>query len=388
MKSGEGADTSYMLGSDNLFLSLYRFVPQDSGAHESDKAHESDEEKDTVKKKAYLEALTKAWPKKKHVEALKALCERQTLHLRTKEEAGLHTDMQTLRTEGRFIAGLGYDSPLEVGMTLHPLHGFPYLPGSSVKGIARTWAERVVLEQGETTREIIRDIFGHVPEAASEDQQKGAVHFLDALPTDLDASDTYLELDVMTPHYGPYYTNDDLPGDWHQPVPVPFLTVSPGTAFQFALSGSEERAVAQAATWLKEALMHLGAGSKTRSGYGYFVSPEQNTNTPSEESIADTANPVAPTSDSDDGGDLSSAIEPVSSIGNNTRDIPVEVVDNSSKPVQVKVYAEGYGDETYPCGGINNTKVYPPGTIFYAKTGTYSQDKGLIMLSFDKKITV
>lgn len=381
MKSGDGSDTSYTLRSDNLFLSFYRFVPEDPGTKEAD----------NVKKKAYLDALTNIWPQKRHVKALDALHKRRMLHLDAQQEVGMYTSSKILYTEGRFIAGLGYDGPLEVGMTLHPLHGFPYLPGSSVKGIARTWAERVVFERGETTREIIRNIFGHIPEAASEDQQKGAVHFLDALPTNLDASDKYLELDVMTPHYGPYYTNDDLPGDWYQPVPVPFLTVSPNTAFQFALTGSKEKEVAQAATWLRDALMHLGAGSKTRAGYGYFVGSKDGRSLESRESKAASAdNPGLNDLNSDDAsresGGLPSRVEPVSSIGKRTAQIPVEVVDNSSKPVQVKVYAEGYGNETYPCGGINNIKAYPPGTVFYAKTGTYSKNKGLIDLTFDKKI--
>uniref|UniRef100_UPI002ADE6D8E RAMP superfamily CRISPR-associated protein n=1 Tax=Thermoflexus sp. TaxID=1969742 RepID=UPI002ADE6D8E len=45
----------------------------------------------------------------------------------------------TMQTEGRLIVGLGRKGPLEVGFTFHR-YGFPVLPGSSLKGLARTWA--------------------------------------------------------------------------------------------------------------------------------------------------------------------------------------------------------------------------------------------------------
>src|SRR4051794_38448976 len=45
----------------------------------------------------------------------------------------------TLKTDWRFIAGLGRKGSLEVGFTFHR-YGFPILPGSSVKGIARAWS--------------------------------------------------------------------------------------------------------------------------------------------------------------------------------------------------------------------------------------------------------
>ncbi len=39
----------------------------------------------------------------------------------------------------RLIVGLGLPSPLETGITLHHLYGFPYLPGSAIKGVTRNW---------------------------------------------------------------------------------------------------------------------------------------------------------------------------------------------------------------------------------------------------------
>ncbi|MBK9095192.1 MAG: hypothetical protein IPM84_21030 [Anaerolineae bacterium] len=43
-----------------------------------------------------------------------------------------------LRTDWRLVTGLGRKGPLEVGFTFHR-YGFPILPGSSLKGLARAW---------------------------------------------------------------------------------------------------------------------------------------------------------------------------------------------------------------------------------------------------------
>jgi len=54
-----------------------------------------------------------------------------------REESGLRFD---LRTEARLVVGLGIDSVLETAITLHRIYGFPIIPGSALKGSARTWA--------------------------------------------------------------------------------------------------------------------------------------------------------------------------------------------------------------------------------------------------------
>jgi CRISPR type III-B/RAMP module RAMP protein Cmr6 len=82
-----------------------------------------------------------------------------------------------------------------------------------------------------------------------------------------------LEVDVMTPHYADYYGSGDVPGDWLSPVPIPFLAVAAGTAFQFGIvprttDGKEH--LETVAEWLTNALQWLGAGAKTAVGYGRF----------------------------------------------------------------------------------------------------------------------
>lgn len=45
-----------------------------------------------------------------------------------------------MRAESRLVVGLGSKGTLEMGLTLHPLYGFPLIPGSALKGLARAAA--------------------------------------------------------------------------------------------------------------------------------------------------------------------------------------------------------------------------------------------------------
>jgi CRISPR-associated protein Cmr6 len=224
-----------------------------------------------------------------------------------------------LWADWRLITGLGRHGPLEVGFRFDR-YGFPILPGSGLKGLARTAAlveiaERVggsplgqvekalvdaavdlaCLDRAERQRaatdaawwqralaaqrvagadravgELAADfhaVFGTVGAAG------GAV-FLDAIP----AEAPRLELDIMNPHYPQYYQSNGTtpPTDWQSPVPVYFLTVAPQTAFWFAVGwrGPEDSAGGarrRAEAWLRWGLMELGAGAKTSAGYGYFL---------------------------------------------------------------------------------------------------------------------
>jgi len=210
----------------------------------------------------------------------------------------------SLKTDWRFIAGLGRKGPLEAGFTFNR-YGFPILPGSSVKGVARAWAFVQIAEklgfsdlkrldeilsadsdkgsegckQYETWRaqqseeiqnmaEDFRAIFGTTATA-------GQAVFFDAIP----ASKPEMQLDIMNPHYPQYYSGHEFPTDWQSPVPVYFLTVAPNTEFRFAigwrgvLDGEGRRLRDLAKEWLFGGLTELGTGAKTSAGYGYFTGP-------------------------------------------------------------------------------------------------------------------
>ncbi|MCS6964098.1 MAG: type III-B CRISPR module RAMP protein Cmr6 [Thermoflexus sp.] len=215
----------------------------------------------------------------------------------------------TMQTEGRLIIGLGRKGPFEVGFTFHR-YGFPVLPGSSLKGLARTWAlvqiareasatslsdlEKILAQEGEpgspaqkayeewrnaqpegvrAVAEDFREIFGTT-------QRSGRAIFLEGIPKRIPR----LELDVMNPHYPDYYRGKAFPTSWQSPTPVYFLAVAAGTRFRFAvgwrgpLDEAGRRLRDLAAEWLRGGLRELGAGAKTSAGYGYFTEPS----TPSE----------------------------------------------------------------------------------------------------------
>ena len=173
------------------------------------------------------------------------------------------------KLESSFVTGLGRAHPVENGFAWHHTLGTPYLPGSSVKGMVRAWAEQW---EG-ADKATVQRLFG------SEDDkdkqfQVGSVIFLDALPKE----PVQLKADVMTPHYGPYYQDSSgktPPADWHSPIPVPFLVVEKGATFLFGVlpRRDDDQSKEDCETvkgWLEEALEWTGAGAKTAVGYGRF----------------------------------------------------------------------------------------------------------------------
>jgi len=81
------------------------------------------------------------------------------------------------------------------------LYGFPYLPGSGLKGLAIAYAEIAI--EPKPSGEDLREIFGSEdkePRHAANNRQ-GKVFFMDGIPTTF----PQLDLDIMNPHYGDYY---------------------------------------------------------------------------------------------------------------------------------------------------------------------------------------
>lgn len=167
-------------------------------------------------------------------------------------------------TTSRFVTGIGREHPVENGFAWHHLLGTPYLPGSSVKGVVRDWAAH----WQQVDHHQIDRCFG--PEGDGVEKCVGDLIFFDALPV----RPVKLEMEVMTPHYSPYYQSegqDMAPGDWYSPIPIPYLTVAAGQTFIFGVAPrSRGKDVGEAVVWLEEAFGAIGAGSKTASGYGIF----------------------------------------------------------------------------------------------------------------------
>ncbi len=191
-------------------------------------------------------------------------------------------------TTGPLTLHLARAAALEnVGICLHPVYGFVYLPGSGLKGMASAYAETVWLpaqDDKSAAWERIERVFGwatradrarrrqnhgFVPGDKRPPSASGAVIFHEAWPQTWPP----LAVDIANVHHAKYYRGDDAPGDWESPVPVHFLAVPAGVRFRFAVQAlpqAENGDVALAQDWLLGALCHLGAGAKTAAGYGMF----------------------------------------------------------------------------------------------------------------------
>lgn len=260
------------------------------------------------------------------------------IYLRWQSAANfLHAEPFSLATEWRLIAGLGSKGPLEVGFTFDR-YGFPTLPGSCLKGIARSMARLYLWEKMESPEMKLSDldlVLG-LPEIRSNDnhekifseewlklcprssddatkfsidfrtifgtnEKAGKAIFLQGIP---DSSELpKLELDIMNPHFPKYYSESKAPTDSQNPIPIFFITVTSSTKFHFAVgwrseselvTAEELRLRKLAETWLRDGLMFLGAGSKTSAGYGVFKLCEVKNTTHQPGIAVHTAQPQEP----------------------------------------------------------------------------------------------
>ncbi|GBD02187.1 hypothetical protein HRbin18_01923 [bacterium HR18] len=263
---------------------------------------------------------------------------------------GYAVETLQLFAASRVVVGLGAESVLETSIRLHRLYGFPIIPASALKGLARSYAE--LIEGKDESDPIFAAVFGKSPPKA----QIGKVIFLDAVPA---SSEVRLELDVMNPHYAPYYQNAKPPADYHSPVPVFFLTIAPESAFCFAVVAQEQALAQQASTWLRKGLEEMGIGAKTTSGYGLWKAHAASAQVASEaEEAQQEATPL-----------LSSPKKamppspPISEKPPRKGDIVgAQVLDNSRKPIQVRLLVKGYENSSVACAGVGNLESFPPGT--------------------------
>ena len=172
-----------------------------------------------------------------------------------------------MRVKGRLLVGLGGGGALETGCAVSHTHGVPYLPGSSIKGVARAWAEEIMPEW----QIQFNDLFG------CEDHS-GMITFHDAwwVPDSGSAGRTNhpFVMDIVTTHHPEYYAGKSPATDLDSPVPNGMLGVR--GSFLFVLEGdSAWRDLA--AKILKNAVEQRGVGAKTNSGFGFLAFDENET---------------------------------------------------------------------------------------------------------------
>lgn len=175
-----------------------------------------------------------------------------------------------LSIQGRLVLGLGMNSVLETGLTLHHTYGSPMIPGSSIKGTLAHYCHEIWGSNDDSFclgGSNHRIIFGTTEES-------GHLIFHDAWihPNSVQRS---LQIDVMTPHHADYYTGTAYPTDFDDPNPISFLSVVGN--FQFHLTCNVENDEGKkwsslALCLLEEAANEWGLGGKTNSGYGRMTS--------------------------------------------------------------------------------------------------------------------
>jgi CRISPR-associated protein Cmr6 len=199
----------------------------------------------------------------------------------------------TFKAATPLIIGLGMESVYETALTLHPVYGFPYIPGQALKGSLRSFIiqERFgANEKQALSNDCFSFLFGKAGEEGLKQNEtsKGALCFFEALPLDI-----ALQPDIMNPHYGNYYTGKEPPADYLSPVPIFFLSIKAGATFEAVITIPKRLAHSLSPAllsqlydnpekkgetdlemllsyWLEQALGFGGVGAKTAIGYGYM----------------------------------------------------------------------------------------------------------------------
>lgn len=194
----------------------------------------------------------------------------------------------SLETTGRMVVGLGKASVLEIGIHLHHHLGFPYIPGSSLKGIcahycSKVWGTKDTSFKSTMTKDEKASgphhqfLFGDTTVA-------GSISFEDAwwVPTPVaQKSQSPFHMDIITPHHKDWQDEGKAaPTDYDSPTPVSFLSFSGKFHFCITWQGQDGQNAAEineinnwmSLAWnlLTEALTEHGVGGKNSSGYGRF----------------------------------------------------------------------------------------------------------------------
>ena len=299
---------------ENLALLFNKLLPFLLGH----KLYEIDNNEDSRKK----DLREKAWEEFKKI--LDSKTDSSVSHPSAKffsehlKEHQLGTRIMNIETAYRLAIGMGLPSLFENGLLFHHTYGVPYIPGESLKGLARAvllvsiyenegvrerigslskleeylLSEEKKFEKHELTHildkqkitlifdesnspiekahRLFRDIFGTT-------ERRGQVIFFDAFPESFNPKE-HLEIDIMNVHYWNYYQNKKEPGDWDDPKPIKFLVVKEGVVFSIYVDVAPlsndfdgQGAVELVRRLLKIGLENFGVGGKKRKGYGWFM---------------------------------------------------------------------------------------------------------------------
>jgi CRISPR-associated protein Cmr6 len=138
----------------------------------------------------------------------------------------------------------------------HPIFGIPYIPSSSLKGAAKSWAR----QNPNTSQQEIEELLGILE---GKEAKAAKVEFLDAFPTK-----PCLSVDVATPQW--HWKDNKVD---YKPEPHPLLSMEqPQILIGLRPSGRGTAAdVETVKKWLENAINTSGIGSRVSSGYGCSI---------------------------------------------------------------------------------------------------------------------
>jgi CRISPR-associated protein Cmr6 len=163
----------------------------------------------------------------------------------------------------------GHRGPESILLPAFDALGMPYIPSSTLRGVARNQAIREImatnnLEWKEAEKEIA-PYFGDI-NAKEEKNKTGKVVFFDAYP--LPSKNGGLEMDMANNIWS--WKDDSME---YSPNPNPFLSLKEPTfliGLRLASNCEDEKILEQVRQWLNKGLQ-LGIGSQVNSGYGQLI---------------------------------------------------------------------------------------------------------------------
>ena len=174
------------------------------------------------------------------------------------------------------LAGTGYahgidvNDDIKVGFSFDFVTGQPYIPGSSVKGLLRSYfkhKEVIVELLGDSkidVRTLERSIFG----STDDDSDDGVDTFFDAVVKRGDRNGRVMGFDSITPH------GEDLTKN---PNPLKIVKIMPDVVLEFSFNlkdsviGEKTVSADLKADLFKKIITHFGIGAKTNVGYGVLT---------------------------------------------------------------------------------------------------------------------
>lgn len=165
------------------------------------------------------------------------------------------------------VHGVSVEDDIKIGFTFDYVTGQPYIPGSTVKGVVKTYFEAPDVVRSLTGKDfspkqleaLTRDIF---EEGVTRDV------FLDAVIKHGDKDGKLLSGDYITHHPSPIKA----------PNPVQFVKVLPDVVFEFrfilrdsVIDGETLLTADEKTELFKAILATFGAGAKTNLGYGVLI---------------------------------------------------------------------------------------------------------------------